>query len=271
MNCNEIIPLLSPYHDGELSDAQHRLVDEHVSRCASCARKLESLRKLSGLVDQACSPVAPTSLLPRIEASLAASNAHAQNWRSLVASRKVVMLLVATAAAVLAGVFIWRLAGEHSHSHAEMVKVFGQFLEEYEQRPHVAVDLLSQRYDGAIIDEPQATLALKRPTAARERLLSDHQVVKRCLLKMPCCDCVQTTYARNGQVTFVVFEHEREEMQWFAERPAVRAQCQGKPCCLVELKQGVAATWPVSSGYVTVVGIRDMDELDQLVHELQPL
>jgi hypothetical protein len=39
----------------------------------------------------------------------------------------------------------------------------------------------------------------------------------------------------------------------------------------VQLSDGLAATWPVDGGYVTVVGVRDVTELEKLVEELQPL
>jgi hypothetical protein len=271
MNCQEIIPLLSPFHDSELSPSLHQAVGDHVSHCAYCSRKLDSLRKLSVLVEQARSPAAPSTLLAKVESSLNEAAFASAKSRSRVTQRSVMILIVATAAAVLGGVLIWRLGGEPSHSHVEMVQVFGQFLRAYEERSTSAINLLSQRYNGVLIDEAEATIALKRPTVARESVLSDHKVVSRYLLKMPCCDCVQTIYERNGEISFVVFEHERQELEWFDERPSTQTQCSGKQCCVVELKRGVAASWPVDSGFVTVIGIRDTSELELLVKELQPL
>jgi hypothetical protein len=78
-----------------------------------------------------------------------------------------------------------------------------------------AIDVLATKYQGTLVNEAEATSALKRETVARPIVLADHQVSKRYLLKMPCCDCVQTIYARNGKNSFVFFEHDKEQVKWF--------------------------------------------------------
>lgn len=42
--CESVIELLSPYLDGRVSDAEKESLEEHVSRCSSCALELQRLR-----------------------------------------------------------------------------------------------------------------------------------------------------------------------------------------------------------------------------------
>ncbi len=268
MNCEQVIPLLSPFHDGELSPGEHRLVVEHLSECSECSRRIESLGKLSGLVEAAHQPKAPASLLPQVEAMLQTEQCVAKEPIASGSRKLLVGVIAAVAAVVLVGITIWSIV-ERPHRHSDMIVAFDQFLKSYEQTPAKAVEVLPHRYSSVRVDKAGASAALKRPTVTPDRLLGDHVVVERCLLRMPCCDCVQTTYAQGGVVSLVVLEHEKEQAEWFHERPSVRTQCQGKACCLVELRNGLAASWPIHHGYVTVVGIRDVSELERLVGELE--
>jgi len=37
---------------------------------------------------------------------------------------------------------------------------------------------------------------------------------------------------------------------------------------MIQLTSSLAATWPVNGGYVTVAGVRDVEELEDLVDEV---
>ena len=50
MSCKEYDERLSAYHDGELGRGPREDVEAHLSQCASCRARLESLRELSGLL-----------------------------------------------------------------------------------------------------------------------------------------------------------------------------------------------------------------------------
>ena len=271
MNCTEVISLLSPFHDGELTPEVRRGVADHVASCAECSKRLESIRRLSNLVESSPVPPVPGTLLQRIKRTLAGRDQPtAGSWLD-PRSRRAMTALAAVAAAVIAGLIVWQLAFGPSHSHEEMVRAFGEFLDAYEQGESSAVDVLVRKYQGTLVNEAGATSALKRATVARPIVLAEHEVAQRYLLKMPCCDCVQTNYAASSKISFVLFEHEKDQAEWFHSRPMIRAACHGKACCLVQLKGGLAATWPVDGGYVTVVGVRDVTELERLVQELQQL
>ena len=269
MNCNEVIPLLSSFHDDELAPEQRRAVADHIVSCPACSQKLESLRRLSDLVETTPTPEAPGTLVTRIERSLN-ERVPIWAWRSNL-PRSAVAAALGIAAVVLVGLTIWKFTTGPSHSHEEMVRVFGEFLDAYEQGQASAVEVLPRKYQGTLVSEAAATSALKRETVARPIVLANHRATKRYVLKMPCCDCVETIYAREGTTSFVVFEHEKEQTEWFNRRPMIRSECRGKACCMVQLKRGLAATWPVDGGFVTVVGIGDVSELGHLVDELKPM
>ena len=271
MNCNEVIPLLSPFHDGELAPDEHGSVADHVASCAACSQELESIRRLSDLVESSPLPEAPDTLLQKLERSFDERAPFWSRFQFSLSRRSAVAALMATAAVVVVGLMIWQFVGAPPHSHEEMVQVFGEFLNAYEQGETSAVDVLARKYHGTLVSEAAATRALKRATVARPVILGGHAVAQRYLLKMPCCDCVQTNYAASGKTSFVLFEHEKEQAEWFHTRPMIGAECHGKACCLVQLKNGLAATWAVDGGYATVVGVRDVTELERLVGALQPL
>ena len=271
MNCNEVKSLLSLFHDGELAPEERRFVAEHIASCASCSQQLESIRRISDLVDTTPVPDVPGTLLARIERSLVSHGRTAARSGFSLRSRSAVAILTASAAILLVGLFVWHFVPGPSHGHEEMVRVFGEFLDAYELGQTSAVEVLPRKYQGILVNEAAATSALKRETIARPVVLANHQATKRYLLKMPCCECVQTIYSCNGKTSFVLFEHEKEQAEWFDARPMIRTECHGKACCLVQLKGGLAASWPVDGGFVTVVGVRDVGELGDLVDELKPL
>ncbi|MGC8827718.1 MAG: anti-sigma factor family protein [Anaerolineae bacterium] len=47
MTHDELVSLLAAFADGELEAGRRMLMEEHVRRCAECARRLEELRRLS--------------------------------------------------------------------------------------------------------------------------------------------------------------------------------------------------------------------------------
>src|SRR6187431_1055531 len=116
MHCNEIQPLLSPFHDCELPPEQARDVAEHVENCQSCSRRLESLKSLSALVVSSRSPATPSTLLSKIESSLDEQSPSASASR--IRRRNLAILAGTCAAAVVVTVLIWQL-GSHPHDHSQ--------------------------------------------------------------------------------------------------------------------------------------------------------
>ena len=50
MNCNKVSSLLSAYMDGELLGFEHRLIHQHLTRCAECGAEYEELLHMKRLL-----------------------------------------------------------------------------------------------------------------------------------------------------------------------------------------------------------------------------
>lgn len=270
MRCEQVIPLLSAYHDGELPNDQREAVTDHLVDCSHCQTELASLKSLSGLVRRSPAPEPPAALLHNMERALSRDTRQSPSWNLLSGW---VMVPVGAAAALLLAVVAWQLwpTNHGTHDHRQMVVSFNRFLDNYLAGDEQATAILPDQFHGKAVDLSGAAEFLKRPSVAKPTLLSKHHVKQRMALKMPCCDCVQTSYTCDGKNSLVVFEHTEEQRDWYANRPQIQAECAGKACCLVELGNHLVATWPIERGYVTVVGAKDVSEVAALVEELKPM
>lgn len=61
---------LAPYHDGELPPERRRELEEHLAGCPHCARELERLQGLSGLLATAQAPAVPEGMVSRLHEAL---------------------------------------------------------------------------------------------------------------------------------------------------------------------------------------------------------
>ncbi len=59
LRCRQLGELVSAYHDGELTDRERRLVEEHLKACADCSDTREDMKKLAGLMASLV-PVVPS-------------------------------------------------------------------------------------------------------------------------------------------------------------------------------------------------------------------
>src|SRR5262249_57896776 len=100
MNCEQVIPLLSAYHDGELPSVDSTRVADHLASCSNCARRVESLQRLSALVHRSPTPAAPATIVNRIEAALR-NEPKVVNRRAFSRRQQLVMVGLATAALFL--------------------------------------------------------------------------------------------------------------------------------------------------------------------------
>jgi anti-sigma factor RsiW len=57
---NHVTEWLNAYHDGELKNGRLQQVEKHLAGCESCRMELESLRGLSGLLQEAHTPDLPS-------------------------------------------------------------------------------------------------------------------------------------------------------------------------------------------------------------------
>lgn len=59
LRCRQLGDLLSAYHDGELTERERRLVEEHLRTCAECSDTREDMKKLAALM-ASLTPVVPS-------------------------------------------------------------------------------------------------------------------------------------------------------------------------------------------------------------------
>ena len=81
---------------------------------------------------------------------------------------------------------------------------------------------------------------------------------------MPCCTCVQSLCKRTDGTTVAIFEHDNAQPDWFGRRQTNTIDCAGQCCTLVRVDSQLAATWQFGQRHITVIGARDVTEIDKL-------
>lgn len=271
MRCEEARNLLSAHFDGELPSEVAATVTEHLAGCAECRQRVETMRELSELASHGPEPAASDTLWDKLATKLDSTGVQSPlRAKPITITFTRQTLGLAAIAATLLVVVGWLVMGHQreGHDHAGMAVVFGKFIERFARNPSDAHALMLSTYENRLVDDDEAARVLKRPLVTPPTLLGDCRVVSRHVLKMPCCACIETVYAQQGKPRLVVFEHDSEQATWFGKRPQVRTECAGKSCCLVELPHGLATTWAVNNGCVTVFGAQDLKEVERLVTEI---
>jgi hypothetical protein len=274
MQCEEVITRLSEYFDDELPGNLRKAVDEHLAQCAACSERLAALRAVARAAKAVVHPGPPADLTDRVLQAVLLEQAPQPDLSARTARRRLHTRRVAVwgglfAAAAMIGIVLWNVLPHDDHEHAAMVEAFDEFLTAYAAGSRDAPSGLLARFGGERVDAAGAGRVLKRPTLA-PTALGQHRLAARYAIKMPCCDCVQTVYSVGDQPSLVVFEHEKEQVDWFGSRPRIRAACGQRSCCLIELPGSLAASWQTNGHFVTVVGIKDVAELTTLIDALQP-
>lgn len=285
-SCCEANERLSAYYDQELSPSSRTAVAEHTTGCNRCSRELEVFRSLSTLAAGLAQPAAPAELWQRIENQLDLHAEHsdrserAGSLARLQWMRRPAVRFGFVAVAVILLAFGW-LAYQTwfgRSSVRQMAAVFGEYLEEFPRDPDAAQQVLLAAYEGKAMDAEQAIRAVGYRPAVADGLPDGYSVEKTYLMKMPCCTCVQWLCRRTDGTTLAIFEHDDDEhASWFGNRPRTERICNGKPCSLLEMDGRIAASWKLGKRQLTLVGLRDPAEVDQLVawfddrRRIQPL
>jgi len=268
MNCPETQELLSAYYDDELTDDVRTRVSEHLDRCSECAKQLAEFEHLSALAVSCSTPTPPTHLWDQLEKHLdrqstAQPARFAQGWLSPVSRRLVLAAAVLIATGV--GWFAYQKWFVHDE-HPSMTAVFGRYLEQFRHDPDAAQQVLLATYEGQIVDTDQAIRQVGYRPAVADGLPGGYTVRSTCVMKMPCCTCVQSLCQRKDGTKLAIFEHnDKETTQWFGDRPKITARCDDTECCLVEMGDQIAASWKRGARHITVVGARDIGEVDRIV------
>lgn len=268
MQCQQVRELLSAFYDDELPHDQAEEVSAHIAGCAECAAELETFHKLSDLTERLDDPRPPRHVWPRIAAQLSTNQAAGESSTARPRRSRRAMLL-SVCVLLLIGL-AWAVNSRwHEHQHHEMAENFSRFLDTFGQAPDAAVEDLVHIYSGRPIAIADAARELKYQPAVMNGLPDDYDLAQACLLKMPCCLCLEVCYHRKSGGMICVFEHDDAQPAWFGNRPASSKVCSGKPTRLVPVDGHLAATWPHDRRHITVIGAKDADEVARLVEHFE--
>jgi len=263
--------LLSAYFDDELSSDERTAVAEHLADCEQCSAELAKFERLSGMARELATPMPPAQIWSQLERQLGGTRneERVQPSRHLSPWSHSIQRMVAVAATILvtAGLGWWGYSTWSSHGdHAGFTAEFGHYLDEFARDPAMAQRFLLAKYEGRAVDAQQAVRQVGYRPAVADGVPEGYSVESTYVMKMPCCTCVQCLCNRTDGTTIAIFEHDDEETrEWFGDRPQGSASCNGTICSLVELDQRIAASWKRDKRHLTVVGLRNVAELTDLV------
>ncbi len=264
MNCREAQELLSMFYDEQLPPDVQAPVAEHVDRCAECARQLSMFEQLSTLADGLGRLQPPANMWPlleeRLDADATTAQIHLPPRRSL-GLRHFTAIAAAVAVAAGIGFLSFWLWGAHGHHAVD----FAQYLDQFPHDQAEAQQRLLATYDGKAVNIQEATRRLGYRPVVADNLPDGFALEKMYVLKMPCCTCVQSVCRRDNGELLAVFEHNDAQPMWFGDRPVTAMRCAGKACQLVECSGQFVASWKAGKRHLTVVGARDVKEVEQLV------
>ena len=273
MNCSQARDLLSRFHDGELAPAQRDTVSSHVQHCPDCTRALDDIRSLSELAARSPEPAPPCSLWHDLEQQL---DGPAPLTRSATAdvprtaSRRPALLAVLVLLAVGAGaIIVTTLRNPHGEA-AHLAVSFDQYLKQFPANPDRAQQTLLAAYDNQTVSLQQAEQQVRYRPAVANPLPPGYRLESIHLIRMPCCHCVEAICRDADNRKLAIFEHAADQPIWFGHRPALTCRCNGRKTRLVQFEHNLAATWPTGKRFLTVVGVRDIDELTRLMEHLDP-
>ncbi|MHC4876388.1 MAG: anti-sigma factor family protein [Planctomycetota bacterium] len=276
MNCSEVLDLLSPLHDGELSTELTESVEQHLRECSSCAAVRADFGAMSTLTGQQSDPEPPEGLWAEIEAALDAEERNAptvapattssESRRRLQWGRLAVAVVLFVTAGVI---FVVQRPAQHGHDKHLAVN-FDQYLTEFPRSAERAQELLHANYPSELVDIDNATLQVKYRPAVANALPEGYTLDSVHLVRMPCCLCVEAMCTAPDGTRLAVMEHAIDQPVWFGDRPSEQCNCNGRKARLVRYGDQYAATWQSEKRFLTVIGIRDENELGQLIQHLDP-
>ncbi len=280
MNCREAQKLLSPRHDDELSPETRVAADAHFDDCSDCATELDAMQRLSllasTLIDRELSDVAPPEhLWSRIQERLDAIQElqdaqEVQPRKKRHPWRRSSATLFAFAASILFFLVASGLGVYFDRQGAASQDDLADYWQSFESDPVHAQEYLLARYSGRAVSGEQAQRFVGYRTLAAKHAPADIAAVKTYAISMPSCKCIQTVCRRVDGTVLAVFEHRQEQPGWFQGLPRKQIRFGGASCRVAELGGQLAASWRVEGRSVTIVGLRNIEELRRWVQALAP-
>lgn len=270
MNCSEVQALLSAYWGGELADDQRLRVTAHLDQCPDCARELTGFQELTAMSETLDAPAPPARIWADVAKQLDDArqepvSAAGRVLSRLQSHRSRIVLAASVLMAVCVGYWgysAWLASAGDSRFRAEISRYLDTFLRDSAS----AQQLLLAKYQGQSVAADEATREVGYRPLVADGLPESYSVQSINVMKMPCCTCVQFLCKRSAGGSIAIFEHDGEgTTDWFGNRVRMCANCCGKSCTLVQAGDGFAASWRRAERHITVVGMRDVNELVELV------
>ncbi len=273
MKCKETQDLLSSFYDGELSLENSSNVEAHLAQCSECQQRLTRFNQLSKLTNDINSPVPSEQMWNQIEIQLDHCskeehlNTTVDKQTSDEQSFRLKKIILAATILIAVGIGWFSYHSWFAHGqHHQFTTEFGQYLDEFHQNPDAAQQILLAKYENEQIDPQNSIQQVGYRPAVADGLPDGYRIESTHFMKMPCCDCVQSLCKRSDGSTLAIFEHNTEETtQWFGDKPGITTRCNNKQCCLVELDDQIAASWKRGNRYITLIGVRDVTEVNEMV------
>jgi len=264
MNCERVRESLSAYYDRELAPDLEAEVREHLEACPDCAGQLAGFAELSKLAADMRQPDVPPGVWSAIDSSL--NERRHRGVPVTVPWRNYSRIAIAATLLLAASFALFIYWNPHpTDEHHEMTATFGQYLDQFQQQPEDAQEVLLTRYQGRLVDPLQAVREAKFNPNAPDELPQGFSRSATYVLVMPCCTCTQTIYKDGLGNTLALFEHAGQQPGWFGDRPTITAECHGKPTSFVQLQGQLAACWQCGPRHLTIVGARNVEQASELV------
>ncbi len=272
MKCSEIKNLLSAYHDGELAPDLRERAGKHLADCPACTAELAQFQSLTLLANDLEQLETPHSVWANVEQSLRKTpdNANRETLpgerRPPNAYRPIIQLVLAVAATLTVGLIGWSIWAD-GHEHREMLAAMEQVASDIDSDS--VTNLLLEKYGGSEVSYLDAITQVGYRPVASKSLPDGYLVDSIQVLDMPCCRCTQTACLRPDKTRFFIYEHQNEETGWFHQRKQRQSECCGKTCQIVELDNQLVVTWKKGNRHITMVGVRNEQEIELLVSQFE--
>ena len=279
MNCAEVKERLSAFYDAELSSAESAQLASHVDACPNCAQLRHGFQALSAGVRQLGVPAPPSAIWGQIEQQLdappkAGPIERTHRMESTIwprwAQNRVLRPAFALAALVLIAIGLLAFESWFTPGGGNVLAAdFALYAEEFSSNPEEAQQLLLAKYDGRQIDLADAVQHVDYRPAAADGMPSGYSLNSVYVLKMPCCDCLQTICQRRDGSRIAIFEYGNQQRVTFGDRPESNMQCNGKSCRMVEVNDQFAVNSEQGGPHISIVGPRDQADIENLVSWLK--
>ena len=264
MHCSHVQKALSSFLDGELDCDTHRRVLEHMGQCVRCEKHLAHFQAVSSML-ASHDVLVPSAImwqdiranLDKVDRTMVTRSEHCRSWTWYAAIAASIMAIIGT------GWFVQRhWPGDRDRtSHAA---ILADYLDEFRRDPTAAQQALLARYEGIPVSAAEAIRLVGFEPLTARGLPPGYTVAATHVLRMPCCNCVQTICRWEDGSTIAVFEHEDNVPLLDARTVDVR-ECASKICWTVEGDGHITASWQCGPRHLTVVGLQDEQELSALI------